>query len=98
MPIKWSALEVSEAMDKIEARLALAQPFLQEAHDIAVDCKSIKNLPEYINQTRRTLSDRLGYAIQGLHSSVDTIRRKIPDGAIEHEREKLKYGKQKELV
>jgi len=85
-------------MDKIEARLALAQPFVAEALDIAREAKSIDNLPEYINQSRYTLEDRLKNTIEGLLSTVDSIRRKIPAGALEAERKRLSYGTRRNLV
>jgi len=98
MPIKWSAVKVSEAMDRIEARLALAQPFLKEAHDIAQEVKSIPNLPEYIDQPRRNLALRLEYTCEGLLGYVDRIRQHIPEGAIEAERKQLSYGEQQSLA
>jgi len=92
VPIKWSAVKVSEAMDEIETQLNYARPFINEAQHIAEEVKHVPNLPEYINQPRRSLSERLGYVHKGLFSYIERIRSHIPDGAIEAEREATKHG------
>ncbi len=98
MPIKWSAVKVSEAMNAIEAQLALSKSFIDEAHRIAEEAKTIPNLPDYINQPRRTLSERLGNSVESLLGYVNRIRERIPDGAIEAERESTKHGSTQSLM
>lgn len=44
MPIRWSAVKVSQAIDQVEAKLAEAQPFLDQAYAIAQEARSIPNL------------------------------------------------------
>ena len=98
MPIKWSAVKVSEAMDAIDAQLALAEGFIGEAHRIAEETKSIPHLPEYIDQPRYTLSDRLEQCIPSFLSHTMRIREHIPTGAIEAEREAGKHGSTQSLL
>ena len=50
MPIKWSAVRVSEAMDKVEAQLSLAQPFIDEALAIVKEARQIPNLAGYMDE------------------------------------------------
>jgi hypothetical protein len=98
MPIKWSAVEVKEAMDKIEVEVLKAVPYLEMARTIVQEARRISNLPQYINQ--RLL--RLDYLIAGtkseLKNCIDSVRASIPDGAIEAEREATKNGKTEKLM
>jgi hypothetical protein len=98
MPIKWSAVEVSEAMDKIEVEVLKAMPYLGMARTIAQEARRISNLPQYINQ--RLL--RLDYLIAGTKSEVTncikSVRDSIPDGAVEAERQATKNGKTEKLM
>ena len=98
MAIKWSAVEVSEAMDKVEAEVNKAMPFLEMARTIAQEARRISNLPQYINQ--RLL--RLDYLVAGtkseLKNCIDSVRASIPDGAIEAERQATKNGKTEKLM
>ena len=48
MPIKWSALKVSEAIGMIEEFLNQAVEPLEQARIVAKEAKTISNLPEYI--------------------------------------------------
>ena len=58
MPIRWSALRVSEAMDEIEGLIDLAQPFFDQAKAKAREAKTIPNLPGYMdNRLSRLIWD-----------------------------------------
>jgi len=98
MPIKWSAVKVSQACDKIEAQLTLAEPFVGEAKRLAEEAQRIPNLPQYLDQKLKGLASELGYRIDSLKNKVDSIRKQIPDGALKEERELAKYGNQVNLV
>jgi len=98
MPIKWSAVKVSEACDKVEAQLALAEPFICEAERLANEARQLPNLPQYMDQKLHGLADELGYRIRALREKVDSIRKDIPDDAIKAERESQKYGSHQSLV
>jgi len=44
--IRWSALQVAEAMDEVEALINEAEPILAEAEQRGRQAKGIRNLPE----------------------------------------------------
>ena len=91
MPIKWSAVKVSEAMDEVEAQVILADSFIAEAKAKAETAKKIKALPQYIEQRINSLIDQLG-RMDTIKSSIQSVREDIPDGAVEAEREAGKHG------
>jgi len=86
MPIRWSALEVTEAMDEVEKLLNQAEPFLAEAEAKARKATGITNLPQYMGQRIH----RLIYTIEArerIRDSICGIRNCIPKGAIETDRQ-----------
>ena len=97
MPIKWSAVKVSEAMDEVQQQLDLAESFLAEAEEKAREATRIPNLPDYMAQ-------RLGRLIftvehrEAMKSAIESVLQAIPEGAIEAERERTKHGSQQPLV
>ena len=96
MPIKWSAIEVSQAMDAVEHQLNLAEVFLDDAKARAREAKNIANLPDYMHgRLVQLITDieRLDYAKR----AVDSVRKAIPKGAIEIERDIQKQGIQQNL-
>ena len=101
MPIKWSAVEVSEAADKIEAEINKAVPFLEQARVIASQARGISNLPQYIDQSLHRLHWVIDAAIGDGHhegsgsfrSCVVRMRESIPEGALEAEHQATKHGK-----
>ena len=106
MPIKWSAVEVSEAMDKIEVEVIKAVPYLEQAKAIARQARGISNLPGYIEQTLQRFDWVIEAAIGDDHhegsgsfrSYTKRVRDSIPDGAIEAERQAHKNGKTERLM
>jgi len=90
MPIKWSAVKVSEAMDEVEHQVSLAEAFLTEARRIA-------NLPQYIDDRLIRLVSQIE-RIDNVKDVITSVRQSIPDGAIEAEQKSLKYGSQQSLV
>jgi len=110
MPIKWSAVEVKEAMDKIEVEVLKAVPYLEQARAraraIAKQARGIKNLPLYIQQDVNRFLGEIERSIGGssfeptgrLKVAIKSVRDSIPDGAIEAEREAMKNGKTERLM
>jgi len=97
VPIKWSAAKVSEAMDEVEGQVTLAEPFLDEAKAKAEAAKKIDGLPQYIDQRLDTLIatiERMDY----VKGAIKSVRKDIPDGAIEAEQERTKNGSQQGLI
>ena len=97
MPIKWSAVEVSEAMDDVERQINLAEAFLAEAKVKAEAARATVNLPQYLDQRLIRLSCDIE-RIDNVKNSIEAVRKSIPDGAIEAEREHLKNGSQQSLI
>jgi hypothetical protein len=91
MPIKWSAVKVSEAMDDVERQVFLADQFISEAKFKAEEAKKIDNLPQYIEHG----VNRLIYQIKRMgdvKKAIESVRKGIPEGAIEAERDAGKHG------
>ena len=97
MPIKWSALRVSEAMDDVERQINLAESFLAEAKVKAEVARKITDLPQYVEQRLIRLTCDI-QRIDNVRSAIEAVRQSIPDGAIEAEREHLKNGSQQSLI
>ncbi len=50
MPIKWSPLTVSEAMNMVEEYVNQAVEPLEQIRIVAREARSIDNIPEYVSQ------------------------------------------------
>ena len=97
MPIKWSAVKVSEAMDMAEEFVSQADLPLFQAKLVAQEARKIAHLPQYLDDRLCRLIDQIG-RIDYIKEAIKSVRSDIPDGAIEAERESLKYGSQQSLV
>ena len=85
MPIRWSALELAEAMDEVEKLINEAEPFLAEAEGKATKATGLPNLPQYMHQRL----ERLIFTIQRRQDTTSAIARiheNIPKGVAEAER------------
>ena len=97
MPIKWSALRVNEAMDMVEEFVNQAAEPLDQAKLVANEARSKPNLPQYLDQrlTRLIIDiERIDY----IKSSIEAVRRDLPDGAIKAELKVASQGYQPVLV
>ena len=97
MPIKWSALRVSEAMDMVEELISQADEPLDQAKIVANEAKNIVNLPQYLDQRLVRLIidiERIDY----IKNSINAVRNELPDGAVEAERKTESHGRQPVLV
>jgi len=86
MPIRWSALQVAEAMDEVECLFNQAEPILADAKAKAGKATGITNLPQYMLERLH----RLIYTIdrsQDIRSAIARIREDIPQDAIVAERQ-----------
>ncbi len=97
MPIKWSAVKVSEAMDEVEAQVLLAEQFIAEAKVKVEAAKKIPNLPEYMKQRFNRLIDQLD-RMENIKEAIKSVRKDLPDGAIEAEQERTKHGSTQSLM
>ena len=106
MPIKWSALKVSEAMDMAAEFINQAAEPLEQAKIVAIEARRIANLPQYVDQDIARLISEIERAIGGsqwepigrLRGAIESVRKSIPDGAMEAERESARQGNQLALV
>ena len=97
MPIKWSALRVSEAMDMVEEYISQADEPLEQAKIVAQEARNIVNLPQYLDQRLIRLIidiERIDY----IRNSINAVRNELPDVAIEAERKTESHGRQPVLV
>ncbi len=97
MPIKWSAVRVSETIGDVEYQINLADTFLVEAKTKAEAARKIADLPQYVDQRLIHLICDIE-RIDNVRSAIEAVRKSIPDGAIEAERERLKNGSQQSLI
>jgi hypothetical protein len=98
MPIKWSALRVKEAMDEVELQLTCAQPFLDEAVAKVREARRIPNLAGYMDDRLARVEFDIKERFSRVKAGVEAVRKAIPEGAIEAERESVKHGSQQSLI
>ncbi|MBM3120214.1 MAG: hypothetical protein FJ006_11855 [Chloroflexi bacterium] len=96
MPIKWSALQVSHAMDEVEHQLSLAEVFLDEAKAKAREARNIASLPAYVDDRLVRLITEIE-RIDHIKIAIKSVRNAIPKGAIQAEQEQRKAGIQQSL-
>ena len=97
MPIKWSAVKVSEAMDEVEHQINSADTIFAEAKAKAEAARNIADLPQYMDdRLRRLIGDieRIDY----VKGAIKATRNAIPDGAIEAEQERARHGSAQSLI
>ena len=97
MPIKWSALRVSEAMDMVDEFVNHAAEPLEQAKLVANEARSIPNLPQYLDQRLIRLIIDIE-RINSIRNSVKAVRSDLPDEAIEAEKKSESHGLQSALV
>ena len=97
MPIRWSALRVSEAMDMVEEFVNHASEPLEQAKIVATEARNIANIPQYLDQRLARLIidiERIDY----IRNAITAVRRDLPDEAIETEKKSESHGRQPVLV
>jgi hypothetical protein len=97
MPIKWSALRVSEAMDMVEEFVNQAVEPLEQAKIVANEARKIDDLPQYLDQRLTRLIIDIG-RIDSIKNSINAVRRDLPEEAIESEKKSASHGRQPVLV
>ncbi len=106
MPIRWSALKVSEAASMIEEVLSRAREPLEDARVIIRETRTIPELPMYITQDLDRLQGKIDDCLGGtqwqpdgwMKKFIEAIREDIPTGAIQSDENKAKYGSTPALV
>jgi hypothetical protein len=106
MPIRWSAVKVSDSADMIEEFVNLAVEPLEQARVVAREALKLPNLPQYIEWDFNRIIGEIDRAIGGsqfepigrIRAGIEGIRKDIPAGAVEAERGSAKYGATHSLV
>jgi hypothetical protein len=110
MPIKWSALQVAEAVNMVEESVNQAIEPLEQAKLVATEARKIANLPGYIDQHLSRLISEIERITGGVlpwnqqpypgnvRAAISSVRESIPAGTVEAERQALEDGKQLSLV
>ena len=98
MPIKWSAIRVSEAMDEVELQLTCAQPFIDQALAKVQEARRIVNLAGYMDDRLARVEWDIKEKFNRIKAGIESVRKAIPEGAIEAERESTKHGSQQSLI
>jgi hypothetical protein len=106
MPIKWSPLMVSEAMDMVEEYVNQAVEPLEQARIVAREARNIPNLPQYVDQYLVRIIGEIDRSIGGsqwepvgrMKAGIQSVRESLPDGAVKDEKKKLESGSQLSLV
>jgi hypothetical protein len=98
MPIRWSAVKVSEEVDEIEELMNSLRPTLWRMREKAEELRRIPNLPGYIDQPTATMTNKIDNFNGYIKGYIERIRNLIPKETLGEERKALEYGKQQSLI
>ena len=93
MPIKWSAVQVSNKVDELEELVQSIRPTLWRIREKAEELRRIPNLPGYIDQPAVMITDRVERFNDHMKGYVERIRNLIPKEALGEERKVSAYGR-----
>ena len=97
MPVRWSALKVSEALDWAAELVREADLPLSQAKIVVTEVRNIANLPQYLDQRLCHLIDQIE-RIDNVKAAIKSVLNAIPDEAIEAETRASVYDSQLSLV
>jgi len=106
MPIKWSALKVSEATGMIEEFFSQSVEPLEQARIVAREARKLDNLPQYIDQGFSRIISEIDRAIGGsqwepigrIRAGIQAVRDNIPADALKTDKAMAQYGSTLALV
>jgi len=110
MPIRWSALKVSEAANMIEGYVDQAAEPLEQARIVAKEALNISSLPQYVQQDIRGLLGEIERVTGGeftfdkehydgsIKRAIARLRDSLPKETVEAEKCSRKYGSTPALV
>jgi len=84
-------------MDMVEEFVNQADEPLEQAKIVVNEARNIASLPQYLDQRLARLAidiERIDY----IKSSIEAVRRDLPDEAIESEKKSASHGRQPVLV
>jgi hypothetical protein len=101
MPIRWSAVSVSEAMDKVDKEIEPIFEPLWRADAIVREAMNLPNIPDYMKQALLGLQGQIhmitGYDLHKrgsrLLDSIHYVSSKLPEGSVEAEKHAIRHGK-----
>jgi len=98
MPIRWSAVKVSEKVDEVEELMNSIKPTLWRIREKAEELRGIPNLPGYIDQPTSTMTWKVDNFNNYMKGFFERIRDCIPQDALNEELKALEYGSQQSLI
>ena len=98
MPIKWSAVKVSQNADEVEELMNSIRPTLWQIREKTLELRRIPNLPGYIDQPAATMTFKVNNFNDYMKGYVERIRNLIPKDALDEERKAMKHGTTQSLV
>jgi hypothetical protein len=110
MPIRWSALKVSEAADMAEEFAAQLREPAESVKRVAEEALKIPNIPEYIQQGFRSLVSEADRVLGGVYSwnnepyegtfdrSIRRIREHLPADSLKAEQVNARHGVNQTLI
>ena len=98
MPIKWSAVKVSEATDELDQLVDTLGMSLALIREKAKDIRQIPNIPGYIDDPTASMTWKVANFYEYLKGYIERMRQRIPADALEKERKQARYGSQQSLV
>ena len=106
MPVKWSVLQINDAMNMVEEYVNQVVEPLEQARIVASEARNIPNLPQYVDQYLVRIIGEIDRVIGGsqweptgrLKAGIQSVRESLPDGAINEERKRIENGSQLTLV
>ena len=96
IPIRWSALRVSEAMDMVEEFANRVAEPLEQAKIFVNEARNISDISWYLDQRLIRFIIDIG-KIDYIRNAITAVRRDLPDEALETERNSESRGKQSVL-
>ena len=98
MPIKWSAVRVSQNVDEVEELMNSIKPTLWRIREKAEELRQVPSLPGYIDQPAATMTFKVDNFNTYMKGYVERIRNLIPKEALEEERKAMEYGSQQSII
>ncbi len=104
MPIRWNALKVIEAADKVEELINQAAKTLESVRNVLQAAKQIPNLPQYVDQSIFSILTEIERVTGGENSwdhkrydgsikrAIDRLRRDIPQDVLKSQQKAKEYG------
>lgn len=89
MPIKWSALGVSNGLDEMDRLLNEAEPILKECCQKANETAKLPKLAGYISEPLMNLAYEMADRLERYHQRIERIRGYIPERDLSKDRKQF---------